>query len=278
MSGITLKARDGLDSESFVDPKALFDLSGKAALVTGATRGIGRAIAETLAAYGAKVVVSSRKAGACDEAVAAIAAHGGEAAAVPANMSRPAEVDALAEQALAAFGRLDILVCNAAVNPHFGPMAEVGHEAYDKIMTTNVKHNLWLCNAVLPDMAARRDGAVIIVSSIGGFKGHEKLGIYGLSKAADMQLARNLAVEWGGRNIRANCIAPGIVKTDMARVLWEDPERHAQAVRAYPIGRLGEPMDIAPLALLLASPAGAWITGQTLTVDGGATIAMGAYS
>lgn len=259
-------------------PKDLFKLNGKAALVTGATKGIGRAIAETLAAYGASVVISSRKSEACDETVEAIEKQGGKAVAVPANMSRTGDVKALGEKALAAWGRIDILVCNAAVNPYYGPMQNVTQDAYDKTMGTNVKNNLLLCNAILPNMAGRKDGAVIIVSSIGGFKGHKMLGIYGLSKAADMQLARNLAVEWGEHNIRANCIAPGIVKTDMARVLWEDPERHAQALKTYPIGRLAEPMDIAGTALLLASPAGSWITGQTITVDGGNTIATGGYS
>ncbi len=256
----------------------LFDLSGKVAVVTGATKGIGRAIAEILAQAGARVVVSSRKAEACDAVAADINDSGGEAMAVPCNISRHDDLRALVDRTIAAWGRIDVLVCNAAVNPYYGPMADITEEAYDKTMGANVKSALWLCNMVLPQMAERRDGAVIIVSSIGGLKGHDKLGIYGLSKAADMQLARNLAVEWGPHNIRANCIAPGIVKTDMARALWADPATHDAAVAHYPIGRLGEPTDIAGTALLLASRAGSWITGQTIVVDGGVTITAGSYS
>jgi NAD(P)-dependent dehydrogenase (short-subunit alcohol dehydrogenase family) len=261
-----------------MDYHDLFDLAGKVAIVTGATKGIGRAIAEAMAAAGAKVVVSSRKAEACAEVAAAIGEAGGTALDVPCNVSRVDDLRALVDRTLAAWDRIDVLVCNAAVNPHFGPMAEVTESVYDKIMDTNVKNNLWLCNMVLPQMAERRDGAVIIISSIGGLKGHDKLGIYGLSKAANMQLARNLAVEWGPANIRANCIAPGIVKTDMARALWEDPAVHDTAVAAYPLGRLGEPIDVAGAAVFLASPAARWITGQTLVVDGGVTIAAGRYS
>jgi len=257
----------------------LFDLSGKVAVVTGSTKGIGRAITETLAAAGARVVVSSRKADACDVVAAAINdAGGGEAMAIPCNVSDHGDLRDLVDRTMAAWGRIDVLVCNAAVNPYYGPMAGVPEDAYDKTMDTNVKSALWLCNLVLPQMAERRDGAVIIVSSIGGLKGHDKLGIYGLAKAANMQLARNLAVEWGPHNIRANCIAPGIVKTDMARGLWEDPAVHDAAVSAYPLGRLGEPADIAGAALLLASRAGNWITGQTIVIDGGVTITAGRYS
>ncbi len=171
-----------------------------------------------------------------------------------------------------------MLVCNAAVNPHYGPLADITEEAYDKIMDTNVKSNLWLCNMVIPQMAERKDGAVIIISSIGGLKGNDRLGVYGLSKAAEMQLARNLAVEWGHANIRVNCIAPGLVKTDFAKTLWQNPEAVEHTIAAYPIGRLGEPQDIAGAALLLATSAGSFITGQTLIVDGGSMIGAGRYS
>jgi NAD(P)-dependent dehydrogenase (short-subunit alcohol dehydrogenase family) len=253
----------------------LFDLTGKVAVITGSTRGIGKAIAEAMAAHGARVVISSRKAPLCEEVAAGIRAAGGEAIAVPCNISRLAELDRLVEGAIRHWGRIDVLVCNAAVNPHYGPMATISEEAYDKIMGTNVKSNLWLCNKVLPGMAARRDGVVIIVSSIGGLKGHDKIGIYNLSKAADFQLARNLAVEWGRHNIRANCIAPGIVRTDFARALWENPEIYKQAVESYPLGRIGEPEEIAGVAVMLAGRAGSFITGQAIVVDGGATISSG---
>ena len=167
-------------------------------MVTGSTKGIGRAIAEAMAAAGARVVVSSRKAPVCDEVAAAInqANQGGagEAISLPANLSNVDELQVLVDRTLEHWGGIDILVCNAAVNPYFGPLAEVPDDAYDKVMDTNVKSNLWLCNMVIPSMAGRGGGAVIIVSSIGGLKGHAKLGLYGLSKAADMQLARNLAV------------------------------------------------------------------------------------
>lgn len=256
----------------------LFDLTDKVAIVTGSTKGIGRAIAEALARAGAKVVISSRKAEACQEVAAAIGTDGGAAMAVPCNISHRDELRALVDATLDAWERIDVLVCNAAVNPYYGPLAEIPDAAYDKIMDTNVKSNLWLCNMVLPQMAERQDGAVVIVSSIGGLKGNDKLGAYGLSKAADMQLARNLAVEWGHANIRVNCIAPGLVRTDFARVLWEDPEAHARAVASYPIGRLGEPEDIAGAAVFLAAPAGRFVTGQTLVVDGGHTIGSARYS
>ncbi len=254
----------------------LFRLDGLAAVITGSSKGIGRAIAEAMAAAGARVVISSRKEEACEDVAASIRAGGGDALAVSCNVSSHDDLRALVDATLAAWGRIDILVCNAAVNPHFGPMAEIGESAYDKIMDTNVKSNLWLCNMVIPQMAEREGGTVIIVSSIAGLQGNVGLGIYGLSKAADMQLARNLAVEWGPANVRANCIAPGVVKTDFAAKLWQDRKIHDQAVAAYPLGRLGEPMDIAGAAVFLASRAGAWMTGQTLVIDGGVTVAAGA--
>ena len=258
--------------------KNLFDLTGKVAVITGSTRGIGKAIAEAMADHGAKVVISSRKAGACEEVAATIRGAGAKAIAIPCNISRREELDALVSGAIRHWGKIDILVCNAAVNPYYGPMSGVAEDVYDKIMDTNVKSNLWLCNKVLPGMAARKDGVVIIVSSIGGLKGHAKLGVYGLSKAADFQLARNLAVEWGRDNIRANCIAPGIIRTDFARALWEDPRVYAQAVSTYPLGRIGEPDEVAGAAVMLASRAGSFITGQAIVIDGGSTIAAGSYS
>jgi len=261
-----------------VKQQDLFNLSGQVAVVTGSSKGIGRVIAETLAEAGARVVVSSRRQESCQPVADAIVAAGGEAVAIPCHMSHLDQVGALVDGTLERWGRVDVLVCNAAVNPHFGPMAEVTESAWDKVMDTNVKHNLWLCNRVLPQMASRGDGSVIIVSSIGGLKGHDKLGIYAISKAADFQLARNLAVEWGRRNIRVNCIAPGLVRTDFARALWEDPAALRDAVAMYPLGRIGEPEDLAGVALLLAAPAGRFITGQVLVVDGGATIASGPFN
>jgi NAD(P)-dependent dehydrogenase (short-subunit alcohol dehydrogenase family) len=261
-----------------MNTRELFDLTGKVAVVTGSTKGIGRAIAEALAAFGARVVISSRKAERCAAVAGEIDGGGGEALAVPCNISDKAQLRALVDRTMEHWGQIDVLVCNAAVNPHFGPLSEISEEAYDKIMDTNVKSNLWLCNMVIPQMAERKDGAVIIVSSIGGLKGHGKLGAYALSKAADMQLARNLAVEWGRANVRVNCIAPGLVRTDMARALWADDHAYAQAMECYPLGRIGEPEDIAGAAVFLTSRAGAWVTGQSLVVDGGVTIMSGRYT
>ncbi len=256
----------------------LFSLQDKVAVVTGASKGIGKAIAEAMAAAGAKVVISSRKAGPCEALADAINEGGGAAMALACNISEKAQLRALVDGTLNRWGRIDALVCNAAVNPYFGPLAEITDEAYDKTLDTNVKSNLWLCNMVIPQMAERGGGAVILVASIAGLKGHGKLGVYALSKAADIQLARNLAVEWGRSNVRVNCIAPGLVRTDMARALWEDPDNLARALEAYPLGRIGEPEDIAGAAVFLASRAGDFVTGQTLVIDGGTTISSGRYS
>ncbi|MDE2575407.1 MAG: SDR family oxidoreductase [Rhodospirillales bacterium] len=251
---------------------SLFDLSGKVAVITGASKGIGRAIALRMAEHGARVVVSSRKQDGCDAVVAEIIARGGTAITKTCNIGRKEELQALADAALAAWGRIDILVCNAAVNPHFGPGLTVPDDAYDRIMASNVRSNFWLCNMVLPGMAAQGGGAVVIISSIAGLRGSTQLGIYALSKAADMQLARNLAVEWGPRNIRANCIAPGLVRTDFARALWEDPANLKRRTRDTPLLRIGEPDEIAGAAVFLASRAGSFMTGQTMGIDGGVTV------
>lgn len=250
-----------------------FRLDDKVAIITGSSRGIGRSIAECMAELGAKVVVSSRKAEACEEVAAAIRARGGAAAVIPCNISRKAEVEALVAGTVERFGRVDILVCNAAVNPVYGPMSALTDEAFDKIMGANVKSNIWLTNLVIPGMAERGGGAVVIISSIGGLRGSEVIGTYCISKAADFALARNLAVEWGPKNVRVNCVAPGLVRTDFARALWEDPERRARREAATPLRRIGEPEEIGPVAAFLASPAASFITGQIVVADGGVTIA-----
>ena len=250
-----------------------FDLTDKVAIVTGSSRGIGRSIAETMAGLGAKVVVSSRRAEACESVAAAIRDRGGEATVIPCNVSRKNEVDALVAGTLTHYGQIDILVCNAAVNPVFGPLAQLSDEAFDKIMGANVKSNIWLANLVIPGMAARGGGAVVIISSIGGLRGSDMLGAYGISKAADFALARALAVEWGPRNVRVNCIAPGLVKTDFARALWEDEARLAVRTARTPLRRIGLPEEIGPIAAFLASPAASFITGEIIVADGGVTIA-----
>ncbi len=250
----------------------LFDLTGKVAIVTGSTRGIGRGIAEQFARRGARVVISSRKVDACEAVRDAILATGGEALAVPCNISEKPQLEALVAKTREAFGGVDVLVCNAAVNPYYGPLAGIDDDAYDKIMNSNVRSNLWLCNMALPHIAARGGGAVVIISSIAGIKGTRLLGAYGLSKAADFQLARNLAVEWGPKKITVNAIAPGVIKTDFAKALYEDPKTEAFVTRQYPIGRLGVVDDVSGVAVMLASRAGSFITGQGIVVDGGTTI------
>lgn len=253
---------------------SLFDLTGKVAIVTGSSRGIGKAIAEQLAAHGAKVVISSRKQGPCDEVAAAInAAHGeGSAIAVTANISSKEDLRTLVDETRKAFGRIDVLVCNAASNPYYGPMAGIADEQFRKILDNNILSNHWLIQMAVPEMIERREGSVIIISSIGGLHGSEVIGAYCISKAADMQLARNLAHEYGPHNVRVNCIAPGLIRTDFARALWENPEAQKAVNAITPLRRIGEPDEIAGLAVYLAAPASSFTTGQTIVVDGGRTI------
>jgi len=250
----------------------LFDLTGKVAVITGSSRGIGKAIAEQMAAHGAKVVISSRKAGPCEEVAAAInAKSAGHAIAVPANISSKDDLQRLMDETRKAFGKIDILVCNAASNPFYGSQLDISDDAFSKILSNNIVANNWMIGMVAPEMKERRDGAIIIVSSIGGLRGSTVIGAYCISKAADMQLARNLAQELGPHNIRVNCVAPGLVKTDFAKALWDTPEGEKRASSGTPLRRLGEPDDLAGAAVYLASRAGAWTTGQTIVVDGGST-------
>jgi NAD(P)-dependent dehydrogenase (short-subunit alcohol dehydrogenase family) len=251
----------------------LFDLGGKVAIVTGSSRGIGRAIAQTFVEAGARVVISGRRAEACEEVAGALREKGGEAMAVPARISDKAQLENLVARTREAWGRIDILVCNAAVNPHFGSLDGLTDEAFERMMVNNVLSNLWLSRMVAPEMKERRDGAIIFIISIAALRGTTQLGMYGVTKAADAALARNLAVEWGPYNLRVNCIAPGLVRTEFARALWEDDARRAAREAATPLRRLGEPDDIAGVALMLASPAGAYVTGQVIVVDGGVMIA-----
>jgi NAD(P)-dependent dehydrogenase (short-subunit alcohol dehydrogenase family) len=254
---------------------SLFSLTDKVAVITGSSRGIGKAIAEQFALAGAKVVISSRKADACDKVASEIVARGGQAQARPANISDKAQLQRLVDDTLAAWGRIDILVCNAAVNPYFGPSSGISDEQFDKIMHANIKANHWLCNMVLPQMAARKDGVILVVSSVAGLTGSAMLGAYGLSKAADMQLCRNLAAEWGHANIRVNCLAPGVIQTDFARALWENPSLLERITARSSLHRIGQPNEVAGAAVFLAADAGRFITGQTLVIDGGGNLGEG---
>ena len=251
----------------------LFDLTGQVAVVTGSSRGIGKAIAWQMAAHGAKVVISSRKADACEAVATELREAGHDATAIACHVGDKDQLQNLVDTSIATYGRIDVLVCNAATNPVYGTTAEMTDEALDKIMNTNVRSTFWLCNMVLPGMAERGGGRVIVLSSIAALRGNNVIGTYGVSKAAEAALVRNLAVEWGPNNIRVNAIAPGLVRTDFAKALIEDPKRLAQAEQRTPVRRIGEPDDIAGVAGFLAGAAGDYVTGQTPVADGGETIA-----
>ena len=251
-----------------------FDLTGRTVVITGSSRGIGKASVIACAEQGANVVISSRKQDACDAVAAEINARFGEgrAIAVAANISDKAGLQNLVDESVAKFGRIDCLVCNAASNPYYGPQEGIADEQFRKILDNNIISNHWLISMAAPAMRERRDGSIVIVSSIGGLRGSPIIGAYCISKAADMQLARNLAVEYGPHNVRVNCIAPGLVKTDFARALWEDPKRIEEANSRVPLRRIGEPDEIAGAVVFLASKASTFMTGQTMVIDGGVTI------
>ncbi len=256
---------------------SLFDLNGKVALITGSSRGIGKAIAEAMAEQGAKVVISSRKFAACEAVAASLNQAYGAGTALPiaTDIGSKDELQILVDAAVNEFGKIDILVCNAASNVHFGPMAEISDAQFRKIFDNNVLANHWLIGMVAPRMIERKDGSIIIISSIGGLRSSSVIGAYNISKAADFQLARNLAVEFGPSGVRVNCIAPGLIRTDFARSLWENPDILKSMTSFLALRRIGEPIEIAGAAVYLASRASTYMTGQTIVVDGGATIVVG---
>jgi NAD(P)-dependent dehydrogenase (short-subunit alcohol dehydrogenase family) len=257
---------------------SLFDMTGQVALITGSSRGIGKATAEAMAEQGAKVVISSRKQDACDTTAAEINDRfgAGTAIAVAANISSKEDLQHLVAETLAAFGKVTALVCNAASNPYYGPGLGITDDQFRKIMENNILSNHWLISMVAPEMMERGEGSITIISSIGGLKGSPVIGAYGISKAADMQMARNFSMEFGPQGVRVNCIAPGLVRTDMARALWENPETLKRATSSSSLKRIGEPPEIAGAVVFLASKAGAFTTGQTIVCDGGMTITGGA--
>lgn len=256
---------------------SLFSMHGQVALITGSSRGIGKAIAEEMALQGAKVVISSRKQEACEAVAAELnARHGaGTAIAKAANISRKEDLQALVDAARAAFGKITALVCNAASNPYYGPSSGISDEQFRKILDNNILSNHWLVQMVVPEMVERREGSVTIISSIAGLRANTVIGVYGISKAADMALARNLADEYGRHGVRVNCIAPGLVRTDFAKALWENPDTLKRATAGSSLKRIGEPHEIAGAAVFLASKAGGFTTGHTLVIDGGVTTGGG---
>jgi len=248
------------------------EFQDQVALITGSTRGIGLAIAKELASAGAHVVINSRNADACESVARALRGDGCRSLAVPCNVSRSVDLEHLVKVTLAEFGRIDVLVCNAAANPAYGPSQDMSNDVFDKIIDTNVRSAFGLCKLVLPQMAQRRSGAVVLMSSVTALAGNCNIGLYGMSKAAIIQMTRNLAVEWGSHNVRVNCIAPGLVKTDFAKALWDNPELRARIENRTPLGRIGEPEDIARVVRFLASDAAGFVTGQVLVADGGLMI------
>ena len=253
---------------------ALFDLTGRVALLTGASKGMGLSMATSLAQHGAQVVISSRKQDQLDEAAASINTKVGaeRAIGIACNIGHKDQLQALVDATHEKCGPIDIVVGNAGVNPHFGSITDIPDDAYEKTMSANVQSNLWLAKMVAPDMVAKGKGSMMFTSSIGAFKPSTTLGTYGMSKLALIGLVRNLAAEFGPEGLRFNAICPGLVKTDFARELWKNPETEKRINREIPLRRLGEPDDFGGLAVYLASDASGYMTGQALTVCGGSNM------
>ncbi len=253
---------------------SLFNLKNKSILITGSSRGIGKAIAYQCAEHGAKVIISSRKLDVCEQTAIEINTKlGSEVAyAIPANISDDNQLDNLVNETRKKIGKIDVLICNAATNPFMGSMLDMPIEKFDKVMHNNIRSNQILCNLVLPEMISKEDGSIIIISSIAAIKGSPILGAYNISKAADVMIVKNIAAEFGHKNIRANSIAPGLIKTDFAKALWENPDILKTVLSSTPMQRIGVPDEIAGVAVMLASDAGNYINGQTIVVDGGTTI------
>ena len=250
-----------------------FDMTGKVAIITGSSRGIGQAIAEEMADHGAKVVITSRNIGPCEDVAARInAKHPGAAIAVASSLSSKESLQAMVDAGRAAYGKVDVLVCNAASNPHYGPMGTITDEQFRKTLDHNIIAQHWLIQMVAPEMLTRKSGSIIIVSSIGGLRGTAILGAYAITKAADIQMTKNLAREFGPSNVRINSIAPGLVRTDFAKALWENPDNLKASVSNACLGRIGEPHEIAGAAVFLGSDASSFMTGQTIVVDGGVVV------
>ena len=251
------------------DLRSLFQLDGKVALVTGASKGIGEAMARGLAEFGAKVVVSSRKQDAVDAVAEAFKAAGLEATGIAANVGNLDDVGALVDKTVESYGGIDIIINNAAANPVFGPLQDTDERAFDKIIDVNLKGPFELCKKAYPIMKQRGGGSIIHVSSIGGLTPEDGIGIYSVSKAAIINLTRAMAQDWGGDNIRVNAICPGLIKTRFSEALWNDENSFKRFLKRIPLGRIGEPDDLAGLAVYLSSDASAYCTGGIYMADGG---------
>jgi NAD(P)-dependent dehydrogenase (short-subunit alcohol dehydrogenase family) len=247
------------------------DLTGKVALITGGSRGIGRAIALGFAQAGAKVVIASRKQPALDAVANEIQESGGTALAIAAHAGEEEALESLVEKSLSAFGAIDILVNNAATNPHFGPLLEATPAQWDKIMQVNLRGAYLLCRLVVPGMRARGGGSIINMASVEGLRPSKGLGVYSVSKAALIMLTQALAQELGPDGIRVNALAPGLIKTDFSAALWQTPAIAEAATARTPARRIGDPEDVVGAALFLASPASAYLNGAVITIDGGLT-------
>ena len=248
-----------------------FDLSGKVAVVTGASRGIGRAIAETLAGAGAKVALASRKQEALDEVADSIRGTGGVAVAIAAHNGDKAALQALVSETIERFGRLDILVNNAATNPHFGAILEADDSYWRKTLDVNLMGNVWLSQAAVRHMRAGGGGKIINIASVVGINPGRYQGIYSITKAGLISLTKTLALELGPDNIQVNAVAPGLIQTQFARALWANDDLMRDVIAVTPAGRIGQAADVAGLALYLASPASDFTTGGVFVVDGGMT-------
>ncbi|HEX9940582.1 MAG TPA: glucose 1-dehydrogenase [Thermoanaerobaculia bacterium] len=253
-------------------PRNLHGLAGRIAVVTGASRGIGEAIAGALAGAGARLVLASRKLEGVQAVADRIRAEGGEAIAVACHTGRPAEVEALAAKAKEAFGGVDVLINNAATSPHFGPLLDAEESQWDKTFEVNVKGYVHAVRACVPLMRERGGGAIVNVASVAGMVPHGGLGVYGVSKAAVLMLTKTLAVELARDGIRVNAIAPGLIQTRFSEVLWSSPEARERALRTIPQRRIGQPDDLAGAVLYLAGDAARFTTGAVLVIDGGQTL------